>query len=126
MPGTSEKGHFSDGWVGFGLGPGLRLCGHAFPLSHPLHQPLVARMGEKSVSSLYSLVAAVTLAATIWSIGARLLRRRCGASASGLCALATEAMLIASILLMGSLIRNAALPGAADKPQGLRCGTFTG
>lgn len=87
--------------------------GSHFILSHPLRAPLVRAMGEKGFLVLYSLVAVVTLGATVsaykrapvtsflWEVG------------DGLWAVATVAMLFASILLLGSFIRNPALPGAA-------------
>lgn len=83
-----------------------------FLLSHPLRRPLVGALGEKGFMLLYSGVALVTFGATVhfykaaprtaplWDVG------------DGLWALVTVAMLFASILLLGSFIRNPALPGA--------------
>lgn len=94
--------------------------GTHFLLSHPLRAPIVARVGEGLFLAIYSLVAAATLgwvylawvgtpaAAPLWSVG------------DGLWAVATAAMLIASVLLAGSLIGNPAAPnpapGAAEAP----------
>jgi uncharacterized membrane protein len=84
-----------------------------FLLSHPLRRPLVSAMGEKGFLGLYSAVALITFGLTIrayqrapataplWPVG------------DGLWALVTVAMLVASILLLGSFVRNPALPGAA-------------
>ena len=84
-----------------------------FILSHPLRAPLVGAMGERGFLGLYSLVAFATLGATVWAY------RRAPATepfwpvGDGLWGVATGTMLIASVLLLGSLIRNPALPGAA-------------
>jgi hypothetical protein len=76
-----------------------------FLLSHPLRKPLVDATGNAAFLGIYSAVAAVTLGwlalayraapagAPLWSVG------------DGLWAAATAVMLLASILLMGSLVR---------------------
>jgi len=86
--------------------------GSHFLLSHPLRAPLVRAIGERPFQGVYSLVALVTfvwmvraygrapLSAPLWSVG------------EGLWAIVTVVMLIASILFMGSLIRNPALVSA--------------
>ncbi|HYS66464.1 MAG TPA: NnrU family protein [Paraburkholderia sp.] len=83
--------------------------GH-FLLSHPLRGRLVRAIGEAGFQGVYSLVAILTfgwlivayrkapLTAPLWPVG------------DGLWAVVTALMLIASILLMGSLVRNPALP----------------
>jgi uncharacterized membrane protein len=87
-------------------------------LSHPLRGPIVGRIGEGPFLGLYSLVAAATLAwvyfawtavppqTPLWPVG------------DVLWAIGTAIMLVASILLMGSLIGNPAAPnpspGAKD------------
>lgn len=88
----------------------IAFLGSHFLLSHPLRKPLVGAIGEKPFLGVYSLVAFVTLgwliaaymkaplSAPLWPVG------------DALWAIATVVMLIASILLMGSLIRNPALP----------------
>src|SRR3546814_4903920 len=89
-----------------------------FLLSHPLRQPLVARLGERRFLGLYSLVAGVTLA---WAIIAYI-----NAPTEQLWIAPEWArhvtwllMLIASALLVGSLTSsNPALPmagGLLDK-----------
>lgn len=92
----------------------IAFVGSHFLLSHPLRRPLVARTGENGFLILYSVVAVATLG---WLVGAV---RAAPATAllwpvgDGLWAVVTVLMLLASVLLMGSLIRNPALPG----PQG--------
>lgn len=84
-----------------------------FLLSHPLRRPLVNAMGEKGFLGFYSAIALLTFGAMIWAY------RRAPATSplwqvgDGLWAFVTVAMLFASILLLGSFIRNPALPGAA-------------
>jgi uncharacterized membrane protein len=84
--------------------------GTHFLLSHPLRKPIVERVGEPLFLGIYSIVAAVTLGwlalayralpagAPFWPVG------------DALWAAATAVMLLAAILLMGSLVRNPALP----------------
>lgn len=86
--------------------------GTHFLLSHPLRRGIVARLGERGFLGLYSLVAAATLIwlalayraappePMLWPVG------------DGLWIAVTIVMLIASVLLMGSLIGNPALPEA--------------
>jgi uncharacterized membrane protein len=97
-----------------GLGPiaaaAAAFVGTHFLLSHPLRKPIVVTFGSAAFLGIYSAVAAATLAwlalayraapasAPLWSVG------------DGLWAAATVVMLLASILLMGSLVRNPALP----------------
>ena len=84
--------------------------GSHFVLSHPLRRPLVSAIGEKGFLGVYSLVAFATLG---WLIAAYLkapLTAPLWPVGDGVWAIATVVMLIASILLMGSLIRNPALP----------------
>ena len=88
----------------------IAFVGSHFLLSHPLRGGLVRAIGERGFLGVYSLVAFLTLGwlivayrkapltAPLWPVG------------NGLWAIATALMLIASILLMGSLIRNPALP----------------
>ncbi|MFL9965992.1 NnrU family protein [Paraburkholderia sediminicola] len=101
----------------------VAFVGSHFLLSHPLRRGLVRAMGEVGFQGVYSLVAILTfgwlilayrkapLSAPLWPVG------------NGLWAIATVLMLIASILLMGSLIRNPALPTggrAASLPETAR------
>lgn len=84
--------------------------GSHFALSHPLRKPIVERIGERGFLLLYVVVAFATLGwlaeafrsapdeALWWPVG------------DGLWAVATVIMLVASVLLMGSFVRNPALP----------------
>ncbi|RZA33345.1 MAG: MFS transporter [Lysobacteraceae bacterium] len=96
------------------LGSAGAFVGSHFLLSHPLRRPLVKAVGEKGFLALYSLVAFATLGAMghfypktpvgapLWNVG------------DGMWALATVLMLAASVMLLGSLVRNPAMPGASN------------
>ena len=96
----------------------VAFVGSHFLLSHPLRGRVVRAVGEAGFQGVYSLVAILTfgwlilayrkapLTAPLWPVG------------NALWAVVTAVMLIASILLMGSLIRNPALP------TGGRTGSF--
>lgn len=86
--------------------------GTHFALSHPLRGPLVRAAGEKGFLALYSAVAFLTLGLTVAAYRAAPTTAPLWAVGDGLWAIATVAMLAASVLLMGSLVRNPALPGA--------------
>ena len=91
--------------------------GTHFLLSHPLRKSIVDAVGNAAFLGIYSAVAAVTLGwlalayraapagAPLWPVG------------DGLWAAATAVMLLASILLMGSLVRNPALPNPRPPAQ---------
>lgn len=79
-------------------------------MSHPLRRALVARLGEGGFLGLYSLVSLATLG---WMV----LAWRAGTDSGALWIaplwwwpVASALMLLASILLVGSLIRNPAFP----------------
>jgi len=88
----------------------IAFVGTHFLLSHPLRRPIVQAVGEASYQAIFSLVAAATLiwlglayraappTALLWPVG------------DGAWAGATIVMLLASVLLTGSVIRNPALP----------------
>ncbi|SPB17715.1 hypothetical protein NOV72_04920 [Caballeronia novacaledonica] len=92
------------------LAAAVAFVGSHFLLSHPLRKPVIRAIGEMGFQGVYSLVAFVTLGwmvvaylkapmtAPLWPVG------------DALWAIVSAVMLIASILLMGSLIRNPALP----------------
>jgi uncharacterized membrane protein len=86
--------------------------GTHFLLSHPLRRALVARIGEGPFLGLYSLVAAVTLVWLALAYRAAPMSPLLWPVGDGLWAVATAIMLLASVLLMGSLIGNPALPDA--------------
>lgn len=95
------------------LATACSFLGTHFALSHPLRRPLVGIMGEGAFGALYSAVAFVTLGATIWAYRAAPITAPLWEVGDGLWAISTIAMLLASVLLLGSLIRNPALPGAS-------------
>ena len=101
--------------------------GSHLALSHPLRRPLVGRLGDGGFLGVYSAVAALTLGlaavgyrlagpeAPLWDVG------------NPLWAAATVLMLVAAVLLMGSLLRNPAAPRVgpdADTPAGTPVGVF--
>ena len=110
------------GWVALAA---LAFIGTHFLLSHPLRQPLVAAFGERAFLVIYSLVAGVTLAAVAWSYQAAPGTPPLWSVGNTLWAVVTVVMLLASVLLVGSVIRNPAMPtGGAppavpDKAQGV-------
>ena len=85
--------------------------GTHFLLSHPLRSPLVKAVGANGFMGVYALVAFATLGwlahayraapatAPLWAVG------------EGIWGPVTLVMLLASVLLMGSLLGNPALPG---------------
>lgn len=94
----------------------VAFVGTHFLLSHPLRRPLVGAIGEKAFLGVYSLVAFATLGATIWAYRATAITAPLWEVGDGLWAASTILMLIASILLLGSLVRNPALAGASMDP----------
>lgn len=93
----------------------VAFVGTHFLLSHPLREPIVNAAGERVFLIIYSLTAIVTL---VWMVVAY---RAVPASApiwpvsNALWIFVTLIMLLASILFMGSLVRNPALPSAGAK-----------
>lgn len=91
-------------------------------MSHPLRGGLVRGLGEKGFLGLYSLVSFATLGGMVWAL------RNVGpepflwTAPDWAWTAASATMLIASILLTGSLIGNPALPGmpgGAGEPRGV-------
>ncbi|MBJ6123655.1 NnrU family protein [Sphingomonas mollis] len=99
-------------WV---LAGAASFVGTHFAMSHPLRRPLVARLGETGFTGLYSLVSFLTLGLTIWAYVAAPVTAPAWLVGDVLWGIATALMLVVSILLMGSLVRNPALPGAAKQ-----------
>lgn len=90
--------------------------GTHFLLSHPMRGPLVRRLGEKGFLGLYSAVAFLTLGWLVWAYRAAPEQAPLWPAGDGLWAIATAIMLLASVLLMGSLVGNPALPEAKAVP----------
>ena len=90
----------------------IAFVGTHFALSHPLRAPLVARLGENGFRGLYSLV---SLATFVWMV---LAYRDAGPEGAALWngmgeatwGIASILMLVASVLLAGSFVKNPALP----------------
>jgi uncharacterized membrane protein len=95
--------------------------GTHFLLSHPLRPGLVARLGERRFQGLYSLVALVTFGAMIWAYGRVGRQPPLWSIGEAGWVAATILMWFASILLVGSLVGNPALPGArrVSEPRGV-------
>lgn len=99
--------------------------GTHFLLSHPLRAPVFKAVGAGGFMAVYVVVAFATLGwmaeayrhavptAPLWAVG------------DGIWAVATVFMLFASILLMGSLIGNPALPGPVPSAAPVPRGVFT-
>ena len=88
----------------------VAFVGSHFLLSHPLRGVLARAIGEAGFQGVYSLVAFATLGWLIYAYGKAPLGAPLWPVGDALWAVASAVMLIASILLMGSLIRNPALP----------------
>ena len=91
--------------------------GTHFLLSHPLRRPIVARIGEGGFLGVYSLVAAVTLGWTALAYRAAPMTPPLWPVGDGIWAVASAVMLVAAVLLMGSLVRNPALPTGGAAPS---------
>lgn len=98
--------------------------GTHFILSHPLRRPLVGALGEKGFLALYSVVAIATLGAMGWAYPRTAVSAPLWQVGDAGWALATILMLFASILLLGSLIRNPAMPGATNAARAQARGVF--
>lgn len=95
----------------------LAFVGTHLAMSHPLRAALVARLGERGFLGAYSLVSFLTLGWMIWAWR--------GTTPSGYLwvaplwwwPFASALMLVASILLVGSLTRNPAFPNIGGPPR---------
>lgn len=105
----------------------LAFLGTHFALSHPLRAPIVARTGEQAFLGIYSLVAFATLGWMVFAYRAIPEQPPLWAVDDGLWALATLIMLLASVLFVGSLLGNPALPNpgaTVDTPPAAARGVF--
>lgn len=89
--------------------------GTHFLLSHPFRASLVKALGANGFMVLYSLVALGTFGWVVQAFWAAPAAAPLWAAGDGLWALASALMLVGSILFVGSLIGNPALPGPPDK-----------
>lgn len=100
----------------------IAFVGTHFLLSHPLRAPLVHAVGEGPFRGLYSLVAIITFALMVYSY--RAIGREPPLWDAGPAGwiIATLVMWFASILFVGSFIKNPALvgaPGPSGGPTGV-------
>lgn len=103
----------------------ILFVGTHFLLSHPLRAPLVRRMGEGPFRGLYVIVSLITFGAMVYyyhAIG-REPERLWDFTGDAAWLGASVLMWFASILLVGSFIRNPAFPGARG-PKGAPTGVF--
>ncbi|MES2755381.1 MAG: NnrU family protein [Pseudomonadota bacterium] len=96
--------------MGHVLAACVAFVGSHFVLSHPLRRPLVQRVGERGFLGIYSLVAFATLGWVYWAYITAPVVPLWWEPTDAIWAVGSAIMLVASILLMGSLIRNPALP----------------
>jgi len=92
------------------LAAAIAFVGSHFLLSHPLRKPVIRAVGEAGFQGVYSLIAFLTLGWLVLAYRKAPVTTPLWPVGDVLWAIVTVIMLIASILLMGSLIRNPALP----------------
>lgn len=97
------------------LAAAIAFVGAHFLLSHPLRKPIVGAVGEGPFLGIYVLVAAATLGWLVVAYLSAPLTPPLWPVGDGIWAMVTAIMLLAAILLMGSLIRNPAVPDPAGK-----------
>jgi len=86
-------------------------------LSHPLRAPLVRVVGDRGFLGIYSLVAALTLGATIYVARIAPSQPPLWVAPVWLWNIVTVAMLLAAILLAGSLVGNPAMVDPTGEPR---------
>lgn len=100
------------------LAAAIAFVGSHFLLSHPLRKPVIRAVGEAGFQGVYSLIAFLTLGWLVLAYRKAPVTMPLWPVGDALWAIVTVVMLIASILLMGSLIRNPALP-SGKRPAAL-------
>lgn len=98
------------GGVGSVAAASAAFVGSHFALSHPFRKPIVRWIGERGFLLLYTVVAFATLGWLAQAFRAAPMTPLWWEVGDGLWAVASAVMLVASVLLMGSLVRNPALP----------------
>ncbi|MBS0503853.1 MAG: MFS transporter [Proteobacteria bacterium] len=95
--------------------------GTHFLMSHPLRAGMVARLGLGGFRVVYSLVSFATLGWVVWAMREMGPEPFLWTAPRWAWLLGAALMLIASILLVGSLVGNPALPGAptVEAPRGV-------
>ena len=84
-------------------------------LSHPLRPALAARLGERGFAGVYSLIAFATLGWMIFAWRAMPYSSPAWVAPIWWWPIASAIMLFASILLVGSVLGNPAMPGASTR-----------
>jgi len=103
----------------------IAFVGTHFLMSHPLRGPMVRALGERPFQGVYSIVSLITFGAMVYfyhAIG-REPERLWDFTGDAAWAVASLLMWFASILFVGSFIKNPALPGAPG-PSGGPTGVF--
>jgi uncharacterized membrane protein len=103
------------GSIGAVIAASVAFVGSHFILSHPLRKPLVGAVGDRAFQGGYSLVQFATLGWMIVAYRRAPVTEPLWAVGNGVWAIVTLVMLIAAILLMGSLVRNPALPSVGPR-----------
>jgi uncharacterized membrane protein len=96
-------------------------------MSHPLRLKMVQNLGDQGFQIVYSVVSFLTLGWMIWAYRSIRNSEPLWIAPSWVWTAASGVMLLASILLVGSLIRNPAFPqpgGADKKPIRAATGVF--
>ena len=102
----------------------ILFVGTHFLMSHPLRDPLVGRVGERPFRGIYVVVSLITFAMTVYFYHAIGREPPLWAPPSdALWLIASLLMWFASILFVGSFIKNPAFPGAPG-PKGGPTGVF--
>ena len=94
-------------WVAAGA---IAFVGTHFLLSHPFRRPLVNMLGEGAFLGVYSVVAVAAFAGMGWAFWTVPATPPLWPVGDALWAVISVVMLLASVLLMGSLIGNPAMP----------------
>lgn len=98
--------------------------GSHFLLSHPLRAPIAARIGERGFLGIYSVVAFATLIWLALAYRTAPTGPLLWPASDAIWVIASLVMLAASVLLMGSLIRNPAMPEAKTDTVPVARGVF--
>lgn len=95
----------------------IAFMGTHFLLSHPLRQPITGRIGEGPFLGLYSLVALITLGWEIWAYLQVPASPLLWTPGNLMWAIGTVLTFIASVLFVGSLLGNPALPDPTGRER---------
>jgi uncharacterized membrane protein len=101
----------------------IAFVGTHFLLSHPLRTPLARAVGEGPFRGIYVVVALLTFGLMIWSYHRIGREPPLWVPSDAIWVIASLLMWLASILLVGSFIKNPAFPGAPG-PKGGPTGVF--